>query len=111
MIMSEENKELLTLEEAKLFLRIDDSFTEDDALIGELIVLADGQLEDGISNYEKKKLNDKFKAKAKMCMRLIVQNLYDERTLVTLLKRGETVDLSYTVRTLMMQMEYGDYNV
>lgn len=99
---------MLTLEKAKEYLRVD--FDDDDNLISDLILVADQYLRDAITNYDEKCLNPKFQIKADFCMRMLVQNFYDERYLVEEIKLiGETVTLTYPLRSMINQMEYGYY--
>lgn len=65
---------MLTVEEAKQYLRID--FEDDDALIGELLLAADEYLCGAIG-----KEHDKDCERAKMLQRIVVQDLYDNRGL------------------------------
>lgn len=99
---------MLSLEQAKGYLRVD--FDEDDALISDLILVADQYLRDAITNYDEKCKNPKFMIKADFVMRMLIQNFYDERYLVEEVKLiGETVTLTYPIRSMINQMEYGYY--
>lgn len=94
----------MTLEQVKNYLRI--SFNDDDSYLENLIKVADGYLEDGITNYKDKLKNERFKTKAEMVQYTIIQNLYDERYMM-----GQALEMNYIIRSMIHQLEYGDYNV
>ncbi|WP_455256644.1 head-tail connector protein [Peptoniphilus asaccharolyticus] len=94
----------MTLEQVKNYLRI--SFNDDDSYLESLIKVADGYLEDGITNYKEKLKNERFKTKAEMVQYTIIQNLYDERYMM-----GQTLEMNYIIRSMIHQLEYGEYNV
>lgn len=95
---------MVTLEQIKNYLRI--SYDEDDSYIESLISVADSYLQSGITDYKKKSKNKLFKAKAQMLELTLIQNLYDERYLV-----GQPLETSYIIKSMINQLEYGDYNV
>lgn len=94
----------MTLEQVKNYLRI--SFSDDDGYLENLIKVADGYLEDGITNYKEKLKNERFKTKAEMVQYTIIQNLYDERYMM-----GQALEMNYIIRSMIHQLEYGDCNV
>lgn len=94
----------MTLEQVKNYLRI--SFNDDDSYLENLIKVADGYLEDGITNYKDKLKNERFKTKAEMVQYTIIQNLYDERYMM-----GQALEMNYIIRSMIHQLEYGDCNV
>lgn len=98
---------MLTLQEAKLYLRIDESYTEEDTEIEQYIIVADEYLRDGISNYDDKLLNKRFVTKVKMLQKMIVQYFYDERYMIGDNNTGR--NFTYPIQSMMKQMEYGEY--
>lgn len=94
----------MTLDQVKKYLRV--TYDDDDSYLGELIRVAEGYLEDGITNYKGKLKNQVFAEKAQMVQYAIIQNLYDERYMM-----GQAMEMSYIVRSMIHQLEYGDYHV
>lgn len=92
----------MTLDQVKKYLRV--TYDDDDSYLEELIRVAEGYLEDGITNYKGKLKNQVFAEKAQMVQYAIIQNLYDERYLM-----GRPLDMPYMIRAMMLQMEVGDY--
>lgn len=95
---------LLTVEEAKLFLRVD--YDEDDDLIRLLIDNAEIYLKDAIDDYGSKIGNERFQNKVKLAMLVLVSNWYDNRDF-TEFKTDEKV--RYTIHSLIQQMKHGNY--
>lgn len=95
---------LLTIEEAKLFLRVD--YDDEDNLIDLLINNAEIYLKDAIDDYDSKISNENFKNKAKLAMLVLISNWYDNRDF-TEFKVDEKV--RYTIQSLIQQMKYGYY--
>ena len=93
----------LNLEEVKNYLRV--SFDDDDNYIKSLIVVAEDYIRDGVTDFEIKVFNDRFKLKAKIVALVLIQNLYDERYLV-----GSSLNVNYIIKSMINQMEYGDYS-
>lgn len=94
----------MTLDQVKRYLRV--TYDDDDSYLEELIRVAQGYLEDGITNYKDKLKNQLFAEKAQMVQYAIIQNLYDERYMM-----GQALEMSYIVRSMIHQLEYGDYHV
>lgn len=94
----------MTLDQVKKYLRV--TYDDDDSYLKELIQVAEGYLEDGITNYKGKLKNQVFAEKAQMVQYAIIQNLYDERYMM-----GQAMEMSYIVRSMIHQLEYGDYHV
>lgn len=92
----------LTLEETKNYLRID--YDTDDVLLKTLMSSAEHYLSDAISNFESKRNKNKFKERAKILGYVLVQEWYDNREL------RENKDVSYTVRSLLTQLQVGDFD-
>lgn len=94
----------MTLDQVKKYLRV--TYDDDDSYLEELIRVAEGYLEDGITDYKEKLKNQLFAEKAQMVQYAIIQNLYDERYMM-----GQAMEMSYIVRSMIHQLEYGDYHV
>lgn len=94
----------MTLDQVKKYLRV--TYDDDDSYLEELIRVAQGYLEDGITDYKDKLKNQLFAEKAQMVQYAIIQNLYDERYMM-----GQALEMSYIVRSMIHQLEYGDYHV
>lgn len=92
----------LTLEDTKNYLRID--YDTDDVLLKTLMSSAEHYLSDAISNFESKINKNKFKERAKILGYVLVQEWYDNREL------RENKDVSYTVRSLLTQLQVGDFD-
>lgn len=96
---------MLNIEEVRPYIRVD--YTEDDSLIHLLIANAESYLRDSVSDYDLKVLNDledRFKNKAKLAMLVLIKNWYDNRDFMEF-RVGEKV--SYTIQSIMLQMDYG----
>lgn len=94
----------MTLDQVKKYLRV--TYDDDDSYLEELIRVAEGYLEDGITDYKEKLKNQLFAEKAQMVQYAIIQNLYDERYMM-----GQAMEMSYIIRSMIHQLEYGDYHV
>lgn len=95
---------MITLQEAKNYLKVE--FDEDDDFISEIIKVAESYMRDGITDFDLKMKNENFKIKAKLCEKALIQNMYDERYLVSYRQRP-----TYVISSLMNQLEYGDLDV
>lgn len=91
--------DILTLEEAKNYLRID--YEEDDSLLQSLLVAAMDYLRDSIDDFDTKIIKEKFINRAKILICVLIQDWYDNR------EQKESKDLSYTARSLMTQLQIG----
>lgn len=94
----------MTLEEVKNYLRV--TYDDDDGYLTNLMQVAEDYLVAGVTDYLKKKENDHFKARAEIVKLVIIQNLYDERYMM-----GQALEMNYIVRSMIVQLEYGDVNV
>ena len=90
---------LLTLNEAKNYLRID--YDDDDLLLQSLLVATMDYLRDSIDDFDKKVKKEKFKSRAKILACVLLQDWYDNR------EHAESKDFSYTVRSMMTQLQVG----
>lgn len=88
----------LALVDAKLYLRVDN--TAEDDMINSFIKTADAYLRGAIDNYDTNLANSDFLQLAKTASQAIVTELYENRGAT------ERLDYSYTVRTLITQMQY-----
>ena len=93
-------EDILTLEEAKNYLRID--YDDDDLLLQSLLVATMDYLRDAINSFDKKATKEKFIKRAKILACVLVQDWYDNR------EQKESKDLSYTARSLLTQLQVGD---
>lgn len=94
----------MTLEDVKNYLRV--TYDDDDGYLTNLMQVAEDYLVAGVTDYLKKKENDHFKARAEIVKLVIIQNLYDERYMM-----GQPLEMSYIIRSMITQLEYGDVNV
>lgn len=94
----------MTLEDVKNYLRV--TYDDDDGYLTNLMQVAEDYLVAGVTDYLVKKENDHFKARAEIVKLVIIQNLYDERYMM-----GQNLEMSYIVRSMITQLEYGDVNV
>lgn len=92
----------LTLEDTKNYLRID--YVTDDVLLKTLMSSAEHYLFDAISDFENKITKNKFKERAKILGYVLVQEWYDNR------EQRENKDVSYTVRSLLTQLQVSDFD-
>lgn len=90
---------ILTLEEAKNYLRID--YTEDDSLLQSLMTATVDYLRDAIDDFDTKVTKEKFIKRAKILACVLLQEWYDNR------EQRESKDLSYISRSLMLQLQNG----
>lgn len=96
---------LLLLQEVEEFLRIDG--TDEETYINELIQSAEDYLIDSIDGYETKIKNDRFKRKARMIARVLIQECYDKRILCN----KDDEKLRFIISSFLTQMQYGTYEV
>lgn len=99
---------MLSLDEVKAYLRV--TYEDDDPYIKNLIEIAEDYLHDGISDYEAKKVSQRFLRKAKMVKLAIIQQLYDERYYVGQSKLSEDYKLNYVILSMIFQLENGDFS-
>jgi DNA packaging protein, QLRG family len=90
---------ILTLKEAKKYLRID--YDEDDSLLQSLVTATVDYLRDAIDDFDIKATKEKFVKRAKILACVLLQEWYDNR------EQRESKDLSYTSRSLMLQLQNG----
>lgn len=86
---------MLTLEQAKLYCRIDNQ--EEDELIKSLIDVADEYIKTACGEY------DTNNPKAKLCQRILVNHWYENRAAT-----GSTKGLKYSLDNLLLQIRYGN---
>lgn len=90
----------LTLEEVKLFMRVESDV--DDKLISRMMTVAEGNIRDAVTDYDKKVADAAFLAKSEMCQMVIIAELYENRN------QGvkESRDYSYAVRSMITQLQF-----
>ena len=86
---------MLTLEQAKLYCRIDNQ--EEDELIKTLIEVADEYIKTACGEY------DTSNPKAELCQRILVNHWYENRAAT-----GSTKGLKYSLDNLLLQIRYGN---
>lgn len=95
---------MLTLQKAKDYLRVTND--DEDALIEYIIDVAEQYVRDAVSDYDIKIKNDLFNKKADLVKLALVQNMFDERYF-----NGSELKENFVIRSMINQLEYGDYNV
>ncbi|MDQ0204073.1 head-tail connector protein [Pectinatus haikarae] len=90
----------VTLDEAKLYLRVD-STVEDD-LINNLIAASESYLKDAVTDYATNITDSGFAAKAKIAQLAIITEMYENRNST----QDGAKDYGYAIRTLITQMQY-----
>ena len=88
----------VTLTEAKLYLRIDS--TVEDTLLTDIVTAAESYLRDAVDDYDTFTSDTNFAAKAKIAQLALITEMYDNRNAST------NQDFSYTIRSLITQMQY-----
>ncbi len=89
---------LITLEEAKLYLRIDS--TIEDSLINDFIAAASSYIQDAVTNYDTYITYENFAAKIKPIELAIVTDMYANRS------NSDKYSLSATISTMIRQLQY-----
>ena len=92
---------MVTLEEVKLYLRIDTDF--EDNLIEGLLEVAGGYLRDGVTDFDINYARDeKYAKKADLLTKVLVAELYNNRDS----RNDSRTNFSYTVQSMMNQLKY-----
>lgn len=86
----------MTLDDVKSYLRID--FNEDDEMIKQMMMAAEGYIINAVGKYDEKN------AKANMLYMALVQDLYDNRTLMVTEQQRKR--MSYTYASIILQLQY-----
>jgi len=86
---------MLTVENAKLYCRIDNN--EEDDLIKNLIDAADSYIKTACGDYNSNS------PKAELCQRILVNHWYENRSAT-----GSTKGLKYSLDNLLIQIRYGN---
>ncbi|MBY6799539.1 phage gp6-like head-tail connector protein [Clostridium botulinum] len=92
--------DILTLIEAKEFLRID--YDDEDNFLQLCIQNAEEYLKSAVDEYEDKIQKDKFKIKARLFMLMLIQDMFDNRILNTL----DNEKYKYIAKSMLMQMNF-----
>ena len=94
---------ILTISEAKLWLRLEEYNTEEDSIIQILIDNAEVYIKDGVTNYDIKIVDTNFQNKAKLVSLILINDWYENRELTM-----RVIDkVKDSIHTLMLQMEHG----
>ena len=92
---------MVTLEEVKLYLRIDTDF--EDNLIEGLLEVAEGYLRDGVTDFDINYARDEeYAKKADLLTKVLVAELYNNRDS----RNDSRTNFSYTVQSMMNQLKY-----
>ena len=89
----------MTLDEAKLYLRIDGD--AEDSLVESLIASAEAYLRMAVDDYDKNREYEDFSHLADMVMRLLVAESYENRATGADAQK----DYSYSVRSMITQLQ------
>lgn len=95
---------MLTINEVKKYLRLEEDFTEEDALLESLVLSAKIYVESALGQ----KLDDKSPENVKLIVLLLVSHWYENRGTQTNSKSLNS-DISFTVRALLDQLMWGEY--
>lgn len=88
---------MITIEQAKLYCRIDNDDDDEDELIKNLISAADSYIKTACGDY------DKDSPKAELCQRILINHWYENRAAT-----GSTKGLKYSLDNLLIQIRYGN---
>lgn len=88
----------MDLASIKEYLRVDNEIQ--DSYIEMLISVADDYMHNAIDNYKSKIQNDKFKLKAELCQLAIIQDMFDNRTLIS-----KDSEMTYIIRSMITQLQ------
>lgn len=92
---------MITLEEVKLYLRVDSDY--EDSLIEGFMEVAESYMIDGVTDYQQNyALDEKYRKKADLLKKVIVGELYNNRDS----RNDNRSNLSYTVQSMMNQLQY-----
>lgn len=86
----------MTLEEVKAYLRVD--FEEDDGIILGMMDAAEAYIRDAAGRF------DTRNSRARMLYMALVQDLYDNRTLMVTEQQKKR--MSYTYASILLQLQY-----
>ena len=97
---------MVTLDDCKLFLRIDTDF--EDALIENLIEVAESYLIDGVTDYQiNYSANENYRKKADLLKKVIVSELFNNREP----RNDNRTNFSYAVQSMLNQLKYFETEV
>ncbi|EHL18493.1 hypothetical protein HMPREF9630_00218 [Peptoanaerobacter stomatis] len=88
----------MDLASIKEYLRVDNS--NQDNYIDVLIKISDDYMENAIDNYREKMKDDKFKMKSEICQKAIIQDMFDNRTLI-----NKDSEMTYIIRSMITQLQ------
>lgn len=95
---------LITLEELKMFLRID--YSDDDIMLNDFIQTTEEYIKDIVSDYDIKIKNERFKRKASLAAKFIISELYDNRELTI----KENKKVNFIINSFITQMQYCNFS-
>lgn len=84
----------------KSYLRVD--YDYDDDFITLAMGAAESYLQSAVDDWEKKSKKKNIKSKADIVRLALIQEMYDNRMLIN----EKSKDLSYTIRSLITQLQY-----
>lgn len=90
----------MDLQIVKDYLRID--YDYDDAFLKILIDAAESYLASAVNDFDKKSKKKNFKSRADIVRLALIQEMYDNRMLIN----DKSKDLSYTIRSMITQLQY-----
>lgn len=93
---------MLTLEDAKAYLRIDSDITSEDAFLSSCVVAAEAYLTHAIDGYQEKLQDEAFAARARQLSLMMVAEMFTNRDAT-----GDTrKDWPFAIRAFMVQLQY-----
>ncbi|MDU4545323.1 MAG: head-tail connector protein [Clostridium botulinum] len=95
--------DVLTLIEAKEFLRID--YDDEDNFLQLCIQNAEEYIRDAVDDFDTKIQIDRFKTKAKLFSLMLIQDMFDNRELMA----KDNEKYKYIAKSLIMQMNLNSY--
>ncbi|HDK7215224.1 TPA: phage gp6-like head-tail connector protein [Clostridium botulinum] len=90
----------LTLAEVKQFLRLD--YDDEDIFLQLCIQNAEEYLKSAVDDYDNKIQIDRFKIKARLFMLMLIQDMFDNRELMT----KDNEKYKYIAKSMLMQMNF-----
>lgn len=91
----------LTLTQVKMWLRVEEEYTEEDALLEMLVINAESYLRDSVDNFDILLEQPAFKAKAGLLACMLITDWYEKRDLTGIVSDK----LRYTFQSLILQLQ------
>ncbi|NCI22156.1 phage gp6-like head-tail connector protein [Clostridium botulinum] len=95
--------DILTMAEVKEFLRLD--YDDEDNFLQLCIDNAEEYIRDAVDEFDTKMQIDRFKTKAKLFSLMLIQDMFDNRELMT----KDSEKYKYIAKSLIMQMNLNSY--